>query len=124
MTINLSFDYVSENRAASIFLLGLTDGVSGISPYAGYPYADGWWDEDAVDELLAGGGSSSGWTSTALSTTLTSNYDAIAFVVVMGGTTGLRGIDNINVSTVPEPATLALFGLGLAGIGFSRRKKA
>ena len=36
------------------------------------------------------------------------------------------GIDNVSIrgsSTVPEPATLALMGFGLAGIGFAGRKK-
>jgi hypothetical protein len=32
---------------------------------------------------------------------------------------------NVNcVTAVPEPATLALFGIGLAGLGFGRRKEA
>ena len=34
-------------------------------------------------------------------------------------------LDNVKiVSAVPEPGTLALFGLGLAGLGFARRRKA
>ncbi len=41
---------------------------------------------------------------------------------------GNTGIDNVSVTsgaaTVPEPATLALLTMGIAGISFSRKKKA
>lgn len=33
------------------------------------------------------------------------------------------GIGQFNTSQVPEPGTIALFGLGLVGLGFARRKK-
>lgn len=32
-------------------------------------------------------------------------------------------IDNVTISSVPEPSTLALFGFGLAGLGLARKKK-
>ena len=38
----------------------------------------------------------------------------------------LPGIGTVNTTlsiTVPEPGTLAIFGLGLAGLGFARRKR-
>ncbi|KQQ88877.1 NF038120 family PEP-CTERM protein [Massilia sp. Leaf139] len=33
-------------------------------------------------------------------------------------------VDNLDITVIPEPVTLALFGLGLAGLGLSRRRRA
>jgi hypothetical protein len=123
--IDLDFDYITSNRGGFVGLLGLTGGVSSLDPFAPFWYNG---DGDDGEQLLADGtlAMTSRWANASFSTTLTSDYDALAFIVVMGGMTGTRGIDNITISTVdvPEPATLALFSIGLLGMGLSKRRVA
>lgn len=66
----------------------------------------GWGYASSFDEEYAG---------LPLSLTISSTRGSALF-----GTVTLA----YRVVQVPEPATLALFGLGIAGLGFSRRKKA
>jgi hypothetical protein len=60
----------------------------------------------------------------------------ITGLVTPGGTYQLRfgevdnqfffnqGVDNVSIEAIPEPASLALLGIGLAGMGALRRRKA
>lgn len=78
---------------------GIIDGVGGVNDFQTFNFGGGWTDLVSVTFSGVGG---------------TANEHAFA-------------VDDINVNAavnVPEPAMLGLMALGLAGLGFTRRKKA
>ncbi len=94
------------------------------------------WNQSILD-IVGGGFNSECSGGVGTSTSSHSLTGGVSSVENICGSTVLSGLGNPDMlfsnnmaaiynrsSTVPEPSVIALFGLGLAGIGFARRRKA
>jgi hypothetical protein len=63
------------------------------------------------------------WQQFTFDFTATTALTTIAFLNATGVGNNFAGLDNVDLEAIPEPASLALFGLGLSALLFLRRRK-
>lgn len=120
--LTLDLDYINSSRDGRVVVAGMLNGQHSLDPFAPwFPPGDTNDGIVVLDETLATTGS---WISTpTYEAILPQAFDALALGIIMGGTTGNRGVDNVHLATVPEPGTLALLSVGLVGFGVLVRRR-
>lgn len=119
--------------AGSGLWIGTGDGPYSIRSVADETFSLVSWDllhtasgplDVAVTGNLSGGGTiATTFTATETPATYFFSADWQALVSVEFSSGGLVALDNVSISVVPIPAAVWLFGSGLAGLGWMRRRQ-
>ncbi len=118
--MKINFDYILGGSGdAGVQVIGLYSGDQ-IETVSGGAIGG----SSIFSELLAG---TDGWERQSHNFIVEEDYDAIAVVFSFSGdgSGGIRGIDNINLTALPEPATMLAFLMGTGMIGrYLKRRRA